>query len=113
MCEYAPAPALSPPTRHDLPGHCTRLETYPTVTGHPLKHTQFARGKQSSAFLISVLLQAAEERVTIEEIMQQERGTLPHGHTGVKHTPDTQRAPDDHPDTGDEQWKANRFEFSP
>src|SRR6266699_3553438 len=29
----------------------------------PLKHTQFARGKQSSAFLISVLLQAAEERV--------------------------------------------------
>ena len=66
----------------------------------------------SSAFLISVLLQAAEERVTIEGIVQQERGTLPHGHTGVKHTPNTQRAPDDHPDIGDEQWKENRFESS-
>ena len=55
----------------------------------------------SSAFLISVLLQAAEERVTIEEIVQQERGTLPHCHTGIKHTPNTQRASDDHTDIGD------------
>jgi hypothetical protein len=67
----------------------------------------------SSAFLISVLLQAAEERVTIEGIVQQERGTLPHCHTGVKHTPDTQRAPGDHTDIGDEQWKENRLESSP
>src|SRR5260370_36134806 len=46
---------------------------YRTAVLLRLKHTQFARGKQASAFLISVLLQAAEERVTLEGIVQKYR----------------------------------------
>ena len=43
-------------------------------------------------FMISELLQAVEERVTVGEIVQQLWGTFPHYHTG------------------DEQWKENRLE---